>query len=176
MHVDFGIVTLISKTTCCLRLVLLHQGVVLKGSFYCTSGCHNVISKTWPRIYQLKTQHSRLLNLPFHLILEDLQAAGLRKSNKQSYLQLVSDLEVKGYTFNYRTLEIGSVGHYEQCALNCIERVFNLPKHCCKKLLLNLSKTVALIIHLTQGTQDHGIQISLSAPHSPLSEGHQYIT
>ena len=34
--VAFGIATLVSKTTCCLRLVfLLHQGVVLKGSFYC---------------------------------------------------------------------------------------------------------------------------------------------
>ena len=34
---DFGIVTLISKTICCLRPVLLHQRVVLKGSFYCNT-------------------------------------------------------------------------------------------------------------------------------------------
>ena len=79
------------------------------------------------------------LTIPFNTK-EALQAARLRKSNKQSYHHLISDLEDKGYTVHYHTLEIGSLGHYEQCSLNCIRKEFSLPKHCCKKLFLKLSK------------------------------------
>ena len=109
---------------------------------------------------------------------EVLHAARLRKSNKQSYLQLVSDLEGKEYTVYYHTLEIGCLGHYEQCTLNCIKRIFNLLKYCWKKLLLKLSKTTTSCSYYTFNSRnsDHGMQISPSTPHSPLSEGHQYIT
>ena len=54
------------------------------------------------------------LTVPFNSR-EALQEARLRKSNKQSYLHLLSDLEDKGYTVQYHTPEIGSLGHYEQC-------------------------------------------------------------
>ena len=82
------------------------------------------------------------LTVPFNSR-DALQAASLRKSNKQSYmyLQLLSDLEERGFSAQYHTLEIGSSGHYEQCALNSIKRSFNLTKQECKKLLLKLSQT-----------------------------------
>ena len=81
------------------------------------------------------------LTVPFNSR-EALQAARLRKSNKQSYLQLISDHEDKGNTVQYHILEIGSLGHYKQCTFNCIKRVFNQTKQECKELLQKLSKTV----------------------------------
>ena len=50
----------------------------------------------------------------------------MRKTNSWLYVQLVSDLEGKGYTGYFHTLEIGSLGYYKQCAFNCTKRVFYL--------------------------------------------------
>ena len=43
---------------------------------------------------------------------EALQVARSRKSEKPTYLQLVSDLEDCGLSVSFQTLEIGSLGHF----------------------------------------------------------------
>ena len=43
-----------------------------------------------------------------------------RKRNKHAYIQLISDLEAKGFKVNYSTIEIGSLGHYTSGATNAI--------------------------------------------------------
>ena len=43
-----------------------------------------------------------------------------RKRNKPAYIQLISDLEAKGFKVNYSTIEIGSLGHYTSDATNAV--------------------------------------------------------
>ena len=43
-----------------------------------------------------------------------------RKNNKVNYVSLIGDLEERGLMVNYRTLEIGSLGHYLADAVGCI--------------------------------------------------------
>ena len=59
------------------------------------------------------------LTIPFNSK-EALQAARLRKCSKQSYLQLVAEVEDKGYTMQYHTLEIGSLGHLNLTKLHSL--------------------------------------------------------
>ena len=51
-----------------------------------------------------------------------------RKNNKLNYNSLIGDLEHRGLSVNYRTLEIGSLGHYLPDAVFCISRSFQLTK------------------------------------------------
>ena len=43
-----------------------------------------------------------------------------RKRNNHAYIQLISDIEAKGFKVNYSTIEIGSLGHYASGATNAI--------------------------------------------------------
>jgi len=47
-----------------------------------------------------------------------IQAARDRKMNKPNYQHLIGDLENQGINVSLRTLEIGSLGHYEQQAIH----------------------------------------------------------
>ena len=45
---------------------------------------------------------------------EALAAARSRKSLKSNYLQVATDLEDSGWSVSYFTLEIGSLGHFDE--------------------------------------------------------------
>ena len=51
-----------------------------------------------------------------------------RKNNKPNYNSLIGDLENHEFSVNYRTLEIGLLGHYLSDAVFCISRSFQLTK------------------------------------------------
>ena len=55
---------------------------------------------------------------------ENLNNARFRKSNKSSYLELVSDLEAKGYSATLITCEISSLGHSLPVCHKDIQKVF----------------------------------------------------
>ena len=59
---------------------------------------------------------------------EALQAAKNRKLEKPLYLQLVSDLEDRGLSVSFLTLEIGSLGHFTPHAVKCLTSTFNLDR------------------------------------------------
>ena len=49
-----------------------------------------------------------------------------RKTNKPNYNQLIGDLEERGLSVTYRTLEIGSLGHY---LYRMLPFVFHIPSN-----------------------------------------------
>ena len=51
------------------------------------------------------------LTIP-HNFMESLADAGDHKSHKETYLQVLSDLETKGLSTRLFTIEIGSLGHW----------------------------------------------------------------
>ena len=55
---------------------------------------------------------------------EALQAA----RNRKLYLQLVIDLEDRGLSVSFLTLEIGSLGHFAPYAVKCQTSTFSLSK------------------------------------------------
>ena len=59
---------------------------------------------------------------------EALQAARNRKLEKPLYLQLVIDLEDRGLSVSFLTLEIGSLGHFTPYAVKCLTSTFSLSK------------------------------------------------
>ena len=79
------------------------------------------------------------LTVPFNS-LEALSAARSRKSLKSRYLQLVTDLEDKGWLVSYYTIEIGSLGHYDKSAIRTLLDAFPLSKNEAKQVLFSLSK------------------------------------
>ena len=80
---------------------------------------------------------------------EALLAARKRKSEKPLYLQLVSDLEDRGLSVSFETLEIGSLGHYTPCAVKCLTSTFSMSKRLAKNILSKLSKiSIACSYHI----------------------------
>ena len=63
-----------------------------------------------------------------------------RKNNKPNYNSLIGDLEDRRLAVNYRTLEIGSLGHYLPDAVFCIIRSFQLTKSEAKQVLHKASR------------------------------------
>ena len=69
-----------------------------------------------------------------------------RKINKHAYIQLISDLEAKGFEVNYLTIEIGSLGHYASGATNAISdllptlSIWKRPRKTMKTSILPLVK------------------------------------
>ena len=57
---------------------------------------------------------------------EGLRNAQDRKQNKTEYCILLSDLEDKGWTVSYDTIEIGSLGHFTNCTSEAIVRTLPL--------------------------------------------------
>ena len=79
------------------------------------------------------------LTVPFNSP-EALSAA--RPSLKSSYLQLITDLEDRGWSVSYFTLEIGSLGHFDQAAIRTLSDAFHFSKNEAKQVLKSLSKIV----------------------------------
>ena len=80
---------------------------------------------------------------------EALQAARIRKLNKPLYLQLISDLEERGLSVSFRSLEIGSLGHHESFAVKCLADTFDLSKKLSRYILSKLSKiSIACSFHI----------------------------
>ena len=79
------------------------------------------------------------LTVPFNSP-EALSAA--RSSLKSSYLQLITDLEDRGWSVSYFTLEIGSLGHFDQAAIRTLSDAFHFSKNEAKQVLKSLSKIV----------------------------------
>ena len=70
---------------------------------------------------------------------EALSAARSRKSLKSSYLQLITDLEDR---VSYFTLEIGSLGNFDQAAIRTLSDAFHFSKNEAKQVLKSWSKIV----------------------------------
>ena len=81
---------------------------------------------------------------------EAVQAARKRKSEKPLYLQLISDLEDRGLSVSFGTLEIGSLGHYGPCAIKCLTCTFGLSKQLAKSIA-----TTETITHLCRMLLSH---------------------
>ena len=72
-----------------------------------------------------------------------------RKNNKPNYNSLIGDLENHEFSVNYRTLEIGLLGHYLSDAVFCISRSFQLPKSETKQVLHKASRvSIACSYHI----------------------------
>lgn len=73
-----------------------------------------------------------------------------RKRNKPAYMQLISDLETKGFKVNYTTIEIGALGHYSFDATSSIKSLLpDIHAAQVKRLLTKLGKTsVACSFHI----------------------------
>ena len=71
-----------------------------------------------------------------------------RKANKSSYNLMIGDLEEPGLSVTYRTLEIGSLGHYLSDAALCISHSFQLTKSETKQILQKASKIASVLVLL----------------------------
>ena len=71
---------------------------------------------------------------------EAINKAKERKSNKPNYNSLIGDLEERGLSVTYRTLEIGSLGHYLPDAIHSVSHSFQITKSETKSVLLKASK------------------------------------
>ena len=70
-----------------------------------------------------------------------LKAARSRKQSKQIYISLVNDLITKGYSVNYDTIEIGSLGHFERDSISALHSILpNLSIKSISHSMLLLSK------------------------------------
>ena len=80
---------------------------------------------------------------------EALQAARSRKSEKPTYVQLVSDLEDRGLSVSFQTLEIGSLSHFTPYAVKCLTSTFSLSKQHARTILSKLAKvSIACSYHI----------------------------
>ena len=68
-----------------------------------------------------------------------IRKAKERKINKPNYSFLIGDLKERGLSVTYRTLEIGSLGHYLPDAIQCISYSFQLTKAESKQVLQRAS-------------------------------------
>ena len=75
------------------------------------------------------------LTIP-HNSFESLSNARERKSRKETYLQALSDLEVKGLISNLYTIEIGSLGHWLPISLRALlKSVPSITKQAARKTM-----------------------------------------
>ena len=70
----------------------------------------------------------------------NLVAARSRKQNKEVYGILFSDMANKGWTVDYETLEIGSLGHYQKEMRPLLSSALDLPKGPTRDLLDRCAK------------------------------------
>ena len=70
----------------------------------------------------------------------NLSAARSRKQNREAYGILFSDMANQGWTVNYETLEIGSLGHYQREMRPLLSSVLDLPKKPTQDLLDRCAK------------------------------------
>ena len=82
------------------------------------------------------------LTVPFNST-EVLAAARSRKALKSSYLQLVTDLEDRGFLVSSFTLEIRALGHFDPIAIRTLSDVFTLSKQEAKQVMMNLRIAVS---------------------------------
>ena len=79
----------------------------------------------------------------------NIKKAKERKSNKPSYNSLIRNLEKRGLSVVYHTIEIGLLGHYLPDAMHCIGHSFQLTKLESKKVLEKASKVaIACSYHI----------------------------
>ena len=64
------------------------------------------------------------------------------------YIQLISDLEDWKFSVSLYTLEIGSLSHYELCAVKCLVDVFGLSKQLSKKHFSEIVKDLNCVFIL----------------------------
>ena len=75
------------------------------------------------------------LTVPFNSR-ENLNDARARKSQKSSYLELLGDLEAKGYSASLVTCEISSLGHSLPVCLKDIQELFpSVPRSSIRAML-----------------------------------------
>ena len=67
------------------------------------------------------------------------------------YIEMVGDLESRGYSVSYNTIEIGSLGHYTNLTLKALCNFASelLTKSECSKLLNNVAKISISCSHTT---------------------------
>ena len=70
----------------------------------------------------------------------NLAAARSRKQNKEAYGILFSDMANQGWTVDYETLEVGSLGHYQKEMRPLLSSALNLPKRPTQDLLDRCAK------------------------------------
>ena len=70
----------------------------------------------------------------------NLVAARSRKQNKEVYGILFSDMANQGWTVDYETLEIGSLGHYQREMRPLLSSALDLPKGPTRDLLDRCAK------------------------------------
>ena len=80
-----------------------------------------LITAARPDIVLARKEEIILIELTIpHNSFESLSNARERKSRKETYLQALSDLEVKGLISNLYTIEIGSLGHWLPISLRAL--------------------------------------------------------
>ena len=100
----------------------------------------------WPVCQPPRTHDSYI---PITNTYKPLKAARNRKSEKPLYLQLVSDLEDRGLSVSFLTLEIRSLGHFTSYAVKCLTNTFSLSKQHARTILSKLSKiSIACSYHI----------------------------
>ncbi len=81
--------------------------------------------------------------------LDAINKVKARKLSKPNYISLIGDLEAKGLSVSYKTLEIGSLGHYKTDTLSCISLSFQLSKAKARSLLQKAAKvTISCSYHI----------------------------
>ena len=70
----------------------------------------------------------------------NLAAARSRKQNKEAYGILFSDMANQGWTVDYETLEVGSLGHYQREMRPLLSSALDLPKRPTQDLLDRCAK------------------------------------
>ena len=70
----------------------------------------------------------------------NLTAAHSRKQNKEAYGILFSDMANQGWTVDYETLEVGSIGHYQREMRLLLSSALDLPKRPTQDLLNRCAK------------------------------------
>ena len=80
-----------------------------------------LVTSARPDIILISKNRLKLIELPVsHNSPESLSNARHRKSQKETYLQVLSDLEVKGIASQLHTIEIGSLGQWLPSSLKTL--------------------------------------------------------
>ena len=88
---------------------------------------------------------------------ENLNGARYRKSNKSSYLELVSDLETKGYSAALITREISSLGHSLPVCHKAIQKLIPLIARSTIYVVFNAAAKIAICVTITLLQNTHSV-------------------
>uniref|UniRef100_A0A1X7SDJ4 Uncharacterized protein n=1 Tax=Amphimedon queenslandica TaxID=400682 RepID=A0A1X7SDJ4_AMPQE len=73
---------------------------------------------------------------------DGLSNARERKHAKENYISLLGDLNSRGYSTSFESIEIGSLGHFQPATVSSLHSILNhLHRRTISKLLLTLSKS-----------------------------------